>query len=71
MSLGREIKKARIDKGLKQKDLAEAVTLSKKYMSEIENDHADPTFSVVQRIAAALEVSLNQLGQRPTKEQGA
>jgi transcriptional regulator with XRE-family HTH domain len=63
MSLGREIKKARIDKGWQQKDLQEATGLSQKYLSEIELDKVDPRFGIVKRIARALGVSLDQLGQ--------
>jgi transcriptional regulator with XRE-family HTH domain len=62
MSLGKEIRKARIDSGVKQKDLAQRACLSQKYMSQIERDDADPRFSIVQRIAKALGVSLDQLG---------
>ena len=62
-SLGKEIRKARIDSGVKQKTLAERAGLSQKYMSQIERDDADPRFSIVQRIAKALDVDLNQLGQ--------
>ena len=64
MSLGKEIRKARIDRGLRQGQLAVAAAVSQKYMSQIENDHADPSFSIVQRIAKALEVSLDQLGKQ-------
>lgn len=67
MSLGREIKKARADKGWKQKDLQEKTRLSQKYLSEIENDLVDPRFSIVQRIADALDVSLDQLAKRPER----
>ena len=35
MSLGREVKKYRIDKGWKQKDLRDATRLSQKYLSEM------------------------------------
>jgi transcriptional regulator with XRE-family HTH domain len=61
MSLGREIKKARIDKGWQQKDLHEATGLSQKYLSEIELDKVDPRFSVVTRIARALGMSIDRL----------
>jgi transcriptional regulator with XRE-family HTH domain len=61
--LGREIKKARIDKDWKQHDLCEATGLSQKYVSAIELEKVDPRFSVVQRIARALGVSLDQLGR--------
>jgi transcriptional regulator with XRE-family HTH domain len=65
MSLGKEIRKTRIDVGLNQKALADAAGLSQKYMSQIERDAADPRFSIVQRIARALGVSLDHL----TKEE--
>lgn len=63
MSLGKEIKKARIDKGWQQKDLREATGLSQKYLSEVELDKVDPRWSIVKRIADALGVSLDQLAR--------
>ena len=60
-SLGIEIKKARIERGWKQQDLLRVTGLSQKYLSQIEGDHVDPRWSIVKRIAAALEVSLDQL----------
>jgi transcriptional regulator with XRE-family HTH domain len=68
MSLGREVKKARIDKGWKQKELHVATGLSQKYLSQIEGDKVDPRFSIVKRIAQALGVSLDQLGQEEDSE---
>jgi len=62
-TLGREIRKARIDKGWKQKELVEASGLSQKYLSEIEADKVDPRWSIVKRIARALDVSLDALGE--------
>jgi transcriptional regulator with XRE-family HTH domain len=64
MSLGKEIKKVRIDKGWKQKELCEATQLSQKYLSEIESEKVDPRWSIVQRIARALGVSLDRLGRQ-------
>jgi len=55
MSLGAAIKKARIDKQWKQKDLVEATKLSQQYLSEIESDKVDL------RVASALGVSPNDL----------
>ena len=63
MSLGKEIKKARIDKGWKQQDLQAATGLSQKYLSAVELDKAQPSFAVVKRIARALRVSLDTLAQ--------
>jgi transcriptional regulator with XRE-family HTH domain len=60
-TLGKEIKKARIDQGLKQKDLQERTGLSQKYLSQIENDAVDPRVSVLKKIAQALQVSADCL----------
>ena len=61
MSLGKEIKKARIDKGWKQQDLQVATGITQKYLSEVELDKVDPRVSIVQRIAQALGVSIATL----------
>jgi len=63
MSLGREIKKVRIDRGWKQQDLQAATGLSQKYLSAVELDKAQPSFDVVKRIARALAVSLDTLAK--------
>ena len=63
MSLGKEIKKARIDKGWKQQDLQAATGLSQKYLSAVELDKAHPSFDVMKRIARALGVSLDTLAK--------
>jgi transcriptional regulator with XRE-family HTH domain len=70
-TLGREIKKARIDQGYRQCQLCAAAGITQKYLSEIENDHVDPRFSIVQRIARALGVGLTRfdtedLGRQPS-----
>jgi transcriptional regulator with XRE-family HTH domain len=63
MSLGIEVKKGRIDRRWQQEDLAAAAGISRKYLSQIENDRVDPRFSIVQRLARALGVSLDTLGR--------
>ena len=60
-TLGKEIKKARIEKGVKQKDLQALTGLSQKHLSQIENDAADPRASVLRKIALALGVSADIL----------
>jgi transcriptional regulator with XRE-family HTH domain len=60
-TLGKEIKKARIDKGLKQKDLMKLTGLTQKHLSLIENDDVDPGVSVLRKIVLALGVSADQL----------
>ena len=64
MSLGREIKKARIDRGWRQQHLPEATGLSQAYLSKIELGKVDPRWSIVERIACALDVSLDQLARK-------
>jgi transcriptional regulator with XRE-family HTH domain len=64
MSLGIEVKKGRIDRRWQQEDLAQAAGISRKYLSQIENDRVDPRFSIVQRIAQALGVSIDTLGRQ-------
>ena len=62
-TLGREIRKARIDKGLKQQDLQALSGITQTYLSQIELDKVDPRFSIVKRIAKALGVSMDQLSK--------
>jgi transcriptional regulator with XRE-family HTH domain len=64
MGLGIEIKKGRIDQHLQQQELAKRAGISRKYLSEIEHEQVDPRFSIVQRIAQALGVSLDTLGRQ-------
>jgi transcriptional regulator with XRE-family HTH domain len=66
MSLGTVIKKARIDKHWKQKDLVREAKLSQQHLSEIESDKVDPRLSIVRRLACALGVSPNELLEWPT-----
>jgi len=69
-TLGKEIKKARIDKGLKQKDLMALTGLSQKHLSLIENDDVDPGVSVLRKIALALGVSADTLLGIPQEQAG-
>ena len=60
-TLGREIKKARAALGWRQNQLQEATGISQKYLSRIENDHVDPSWSFVLKIAQALNMDLRML----------
>jgi transcriptional regulator with XRE-family HTH domain len=60
-TLGREIKKARAALGWRQQRLQEATGISQKYLSRIENDHVDPSWSFVLKIAQALNMDLRTL----------
>lgn len=46
---------------MRQKDLARAAGISISYLSLLERNERDPSFSTVQRIAAALGVPVNIL----------
>jgi transcriptional regulator with XRE-family HTH domain len=63
VSLGREIKKARIDKGWNQKTLQDVTGVSQKHISAIELDKVDPRWSMVKRLAGALDISLDMLAR--------
>lgn len=72
MSLGTQIKKARIDRGWQQKHLVERSGLDQRMVSAMEWDRVDPRLSKVLKIAVALEVSLDVLcGHTPGAERGA
>ena len=60
-TFGREIKKARIDKGWRQKQLAQALGWPSSVLSDIENDAVEPRLFTALKIAWALGVSLGHL----------
>ncbi len=60
-TVGKEIKKARIDADLTQKDLAEQVELSSNYISQIEKDKKLPSLKTLFKIAKALKVKPEKL----------
>lgn len=59
--LGRNIKKYRQIKGLRQADLAEICDCSDSHIGQIENARGVPSLSVVIKISDALEVTVDQL----------
>src|SRR5262252_10223102 len=61
ITLGREIKRARAVRGWKQLQLHEATGISQKYLSRIENDKADPSWSTVCKIAQVLPLDLQSV----------
>lgn len=56
MDIGKAIKLCRINKNLKQRELAERAGISVSYISLLEINKRDPSFSLIQRIADALEI---------------
>ena len=57
-SIGQKIKSTREDQGLTQETLAEKAHISRQGLSELENNHREPTLRVLRKIARALEVDL-------------
>ncbi len=61
MSLGAELRKARLDAGLTQEQLAFSAGLDRAYISQLENDHKSPTVAVLHLICDALETAASDL----------
>lgn len=63
-----KIQKYRIAQGLTQENLAERVDLSVSHISEIENGKKRPSLKTLEKIAAALDVSLVSLMGEDSKK---
>lgn len=67
-ALGRRLKELRADAGITQDELAERADLFRTYLSRIESGVANPSFTVLVALAAALEVDAGELFRKPTQE---
>jgi transcriptional regulator with XRE-family HTH domain len=61
ISLGKELRKARIDKSLSQQELSARTGLSQKHLSALECDQMMPKWPTIARLAAELDLDLNVL----------
>ncbi len=61
MSIGKKIKKYRVEKGITQTQLAEQIGSYQKNISTYEKDEVIPSAEVIKKIADSLEVSLDYL----------
>jgi transcriptional regulator with XRE-family HTH domain len=61
MSVGEQIKKVRLAKGLSQKEVVMGAGIDKAQFSRIENDKIDPSFSTIEKIAKAMGCSIAEL----------
>jgi transcriptional regulator with XRE-family HTH domain len=61
-ALGEAIRQLRRKRGLTQASLAEDASLTAATLSLVERGHANPTWDTVKKIAAALDVSMGELG---------
>jgi ribosome-binding protein aMBF1 (putative translation factor) len=60
-SLGQRIRAAREALGESQVSVAAAAGISQGYLSQLESDEREPTFSIAIRLANALNISLDEL----------
>lgn len=60
-TLGQRIKRRRLEKGLTQRELAEAAGITVPYMSKIEADRETPTDEKLERIANELGLNADEL----------
>lgn len=61
MNIGKAIKLCRTQKNMKQSELAELAQISVSYLSLLEQGKRDPSFSMIQNIALALNVPVSIL----------
>ena len=59
--LGENIKKIRLAKDMTQGDLCRKLEVDRAYMSNVESGKKNPTLSTIERIAKALDVSIEKL----------
>jgi transcriptional regulator with XRE-family HTH domain len=61
ISLGKELRKARIDKGLSQQELSAQTGLSQKHISALECDQMMPKWPTIVTLALTLDLHLDSL----------
>ena len=59
--LGQNIRRIRLAKGMTQGDLCRKLEVDRGYMSNVESGKKNPTLSTIERIAKALDVSIEEL----------
>ena len=59
--LGANIKRIRTEKGMTQGDIVRALDLDRGYVSSLEGGKRNPTLAMIERIAKALSVSVDEL----------
>jgi len=61
MQIGRKVRDLRLRRGLTVQKLADAIGLSKGFISQVENDRTSPSLSTLRDLAAALRTSVAYL----------
>lgn len=59
--LGQNLKRIRLDKGITQTSIANALGADRSFVSNIENGKTNPTLSTISSLAKALNVSTTEL----------
>lgn len=59
--LGGNLRELRLGMSMSQGDLANALNVDRAYISNIENGRMNPTLSTLEKIAGALNVSVDKL----------
>ena len=59
--LGANIKRIRTEKGMTQGDIVRALDLDRGYVSSLENGKRNPTLAMIEKIATALKISVDEL----------
>lgn len=59
--LGNNLKRIRTQKGISQGDISRKLNMDRAYISGIENGKRNPTLSSLEKIAQALEISIDEL----------
>ncbi len=59
--LGANLKRIRLNKGIKQTEIAKTLGVDRSFVSNIENGKTNPTLSTIASLAKVLEVSTNEL----------
>jgi transcriptional regulator with XRE-family HTH domain len=63
ISLGKELRKARIDKSLSQQELSARTGISQKHLSALECDQMMPKWPTIARLSQELGIDLTILAQ--------
>lgn len=66
--IGKNLQKMRKQKGLTQEALAEAAGVARQTIAKWEAEESSPDLETAQRLAAALDVSLDDLANAPAEE---
>ena len=61
MNLGKNIRKERVLKDIKQQDLAKQLKITPQYLRKIEKGEVDIKLSLLKNISKALDITINEL----------